>query len=141
MTANQFQWSPGFRFFDPLFIADGGILNGKVEGKWSGIWTEGIWLTQLKTTALTKPEGALPGLVQKLWGEFAVDVSAAPDQSWNASLKANTLSLSGLTVDGVEPSKLTGAVSPAPKKSHLILNYPKNKKWKPVRKDLPEFTW
>ncbi len=141
VTASQFQWSPGFRFFDPLFTADGGVLNGKVEGKWSGIWNEGIWLTQLKANALVKPQGALPSLVQKLWGEFAVDISAATDQNWNTSLKANTLSISGLTVEGIEPSKLSGAVSPLPKKSHLILNYPKNKKWKPVRKDLPEFTW
>ena len=139
--SNQFQWTPGYRFFDPLFTAEGGVLNGKIEGKWSSAWNEGIWLTQLKATALKKPQGEVTTLIQKLWNEFAVDVSQVPDQSWNVSLKNNTLNLSSLTVDGIEPAKLTGSVSPAPKKSHMILNYPKNKKWKPVRKDLPEFTW
>lgn len=140
LVSNKFQWSPGFLFFGPLFSAEGGILTGKVEGKWAGTWNEGTWLTQMKLSTLKIPKGDSLSFIQKMWSEFALDVTAAPDQTWNVSLKNKTLNLSSLTVDGVEPAKLSGSVSPA-KKSYLILNYPKNKKWKPVRKDLPEFTW
>jgi hypothetical protein len=141
LVASQFQWTPGYRFFDPLFSSEAGVLSGKVDGKWSGNWHEGTWLTQLKLTALKKPAGEATALVQKLWNEFAVDVSSTSDQSWNFSVKNKTLNLTSLTVEGAEPAKLTGAASSLPKKSYLILNYPKNRKWKPVRKDLPEFTW
>jgi hypothetical protein len=141
LVANQFQWSPGYHFFYPLFTSEAGVISGKVDGKWSSNWYEGIWLTQLKASGLKKPQGEMITLIQRWWNEFAVDVSSAPDQNWNVSMKNNTLNLTSLTLEGIAPAKLAGSVSSQPKKSYLILNYPKNKKWKPVRKDLPAFTW
>lgn len=141
LNASKFIWSPGYRFFEPVFIAESGIANGKVEGKWKDLWFEGTWLSQLQLNALKSPQGQIVALAQKLWGEFAVDPMASPDQTWNFNLKEKTLTLAPLTLDGSDPAKMVGSVSPAPKKSHLVLTYPKNKKWKPVRKELPEFTW
>lgn len=139
--ATQFQWTSGYKFFEPVFTAEDGFINGKLDGKWVGVWNQGIWLSQLKMTGLKKLQGDLPAMIQKFWSEFAVETSAIPDQTWSGALKNTALTLTSLSTEGVDPAKLTGAVGPAPKKSHLILTYPKNKKWKPVRKDLPEFTW
>ncbi len=141
LEASQFQWSPGYKFMAPLFEADAGSFTGKLEGKWFEIWNEGSWLTNLKVTGLKTQQGLMMSLIQKLWSEFAVDVVASPDQTWNASVKSNVLNLTAMTIDNVDPAKLTGTAAPLPKKSYLILTYPKNKKWKPVRKDLPIFTW
>lgn len=139
--ASQFQWSRGFRFLDPIFSAESALIDGKVEGKWAGDWTAGTWLSQLKLNGLKSPQGQLISLIQKLWSEFTIDPSASLEQSWNASAKSGVMNLSALTVDTPEPAKLTGMIAGGPKKSHLILTYPKNKRWKPVRKELPEFTW
>lgn len=141
LEVNEFHWSPGYKFLSPLFTAEAGILTGKLDGKWKGSWNEGKWSAQMKVSGLRGQEGAMMSLLQKLWSEFSVDVTTASDQSWSASVNENTLTLTALTVDGPDPAKLTGLAAPQPKKSYLILNYPKNKKWKPVRKDLPVFTW
>lgn len=139
--AADFQWSPGYRFFDQIFTAEAGKISGKVEGKWDGLWNTGTWLTQLNLNSLKSPQGHLISLVQKLWSEFSVEALQTPDQSWAGSVKGNSMSLTSLTLDGAEPAKLTGSIMPPPKKSFLVLTYPKNKKWKPVRKDVPEFAW
>lgn len=139
--ATQFKWTSGYRFFEPVFTANDGIVNGKVDGKWIGLWNQGTWLSQLKFTELKDPKGDLPALAQKFWSQFAIDTTLIPNQTMSANLKNSILTLSALTTEGVEPAKLTGSAASAPKKSYLILNYPKNKKWKPVRKELPEFTW
>lgn len=141
LEANDFQWTRGYRFFDPAFTAESTKMTGKVEGKWEADWTTGIWLTQLKLAALSQPQGKLSTLSQKLWSEYSVDALAATEQNWSASLKAGVMNLTTLTVDSPESAKITGTLSPLTKKSHIILTYPKNKKWKPVRKELPEFTW
>lgn len=141
IEAKQFNWSSGYKFLNPLFTATAGVFTGKLDGKWSGLWHEGTWLSSLKATGLKDPKGEGMALLQKLWAEFAIDPLTTADQTWNASVKGSTLSVTSFLLESAEVAKLTGAVAPSPKPSHLILNYPKNKKWKPVRKDLPEFTW
>lgn len=141
VDATQFPWSPGYKFLAPLFQAEAGTFTGKLNGKWANIWNEGTWLTQMKVTGLKAQQGEMISLLQKLWSEFSVDVTTSPDQSWNASIKSNVLNLTSMTIDSADPAKLVGVAAPLPKKSHLILTYPKNKKWKAVRKELPIFTW
>jgi hypothetical protein len=141
LEAKDFVWAPDYNFFSPVFTAEAGLLNGKLEGKWENVWNTGTWLSQLKVTGLKAQQGELPSLIQKLWSEFTLDANSQPDQTWTASVKADTLNLTNLSIDSTDPAKLVGVVAPAPRKSHLTLTYPKNKKWKPVRKDLPEFTW
>ncbi len=141
LEASQFHWAPGYKFLSPLFQAEAGEFTGKVDGKWIDIWNEGTWLTQMKVTGLKAQQGLMMDLLQKMWSEFNVDIATSPDQSWHASIKNNVLNLTAMTIDSADPAKLTGMAAPLPKKSYLILNYPKNKKWKPVRKDLPIFTW
>lgn len=139
--ASKFRWTSGYKFFEPVFVAEEGEISGKLDGNWIGLWNQGTWLSSLKFTGLKSPQGDLSTFVQKFWSEFAVDTSAFPDQTWNASIKNSVLTLSALTTEGADPAKITGSVAPAPRRSHLTLIYPKNKKWKPVRKELPEFTW
>ncbi len=141
LEAQKFNWTKGYRFFEPLFIAESGSLSGKLEGKWTGAWHEGTWLGKLKLSQFKETKGELVNLVQKLWAEFAIDPTSYSDQTWNASLKAGALTLNPFLIEGTDLVKLTGTVAPPPKKSQLVLNYPKNKKWKPVRKELPEFSW
>ncbi len=141
LETKQFRWSPGYKFLSPVFTTDNGLFTGKFEGKWNGLWNEGVWLSGLKVNELKDPKGDAITLVQKIWSEFAIDPVTTADQTWQGSLKGNTLNVTGFLLESAELTKLTGVVAPSPKKSHLILNYPKNKKWKPVRKDLPEFTW
>ena len=44
LDAAKFQWTSGYKFFEPIFTAEEGVINGKLEGNWVGIWNQGTWL-------------------------------------------------------------------------------------------------
>ncbi len=104
-------------------------------------WTEGTWISQLRFKGIKNLRGEIPVLANKMWSEFSIDPASSIDHVWEGSFKESVLQITTLGIEGADPVKLTGVMASAPKKSHLILTYPKNKKWKPVRKDIPEFSW
>lgn len=139
---NQFLWSSSFLFLNPFFSASSGVLDGKISGKWEDHWSSGTWLTKLSVDHLQNPTGEFVSFNQKLWDYFSVDSALASKRSWNGNVNKDTITMDSLVLDSVDPASLKGVLTTVPKlKSHLTLMYPKNKKWKPVRKDISDVFW
>ena len=139
---SQFAWDSAFKFLEPYFNASEGILDGKIEGQWSTHWSEGTWAAKLKAENLKEATGEFSALSNNTWNFFNIDANTVLKKSWQVSVFKNSLRLTSLTLDGTDPAQLSGVLSTVPKaKSFLILSYPKNKKWKPVRKEILEAFW
>jgi hypothetical protein len=142
MEASAFPWSAGYTFMLPYFSATAGVLDGKLEGKWTTHWSDGTWLFNLKANELQNASGEFITFNQTLWDYFTLDSAPALKRSWQGNAVKNTIKISSLVLDSVDPAHLTGVLSTAPKtKSYLTLTYPKNKKWKPVKKEVTDIFW
>jgi len=143
MNAIKFPWSQRFNFLNPYFVASAGTLDGKVEGRWIGEeWIKGQWLSSVKVSNLQEATGTSLALVQSFWSQFEVDSKSASNQAWNGFIKNGAIKIDSLSIEGTDTAKLTGFIDSAFKqKSFVVLNYPKNKKWKPVRKEIKTSFW
>lgn len=133
-TFKDFKLNSSFKFLAPFFSADSAVLNGKIEGRWGQEWHGGDWLAQTRLTSLTNPKGKFPDLVSKMGKVFNLEPSS--DVTFNAQIKGQNLEVTSLVFEGQDPAKISGLI-----KSALVLNYPKNKKWKPVKKDSSQLEW
>ena len=140
---NQFTWQPQYQFLAPYFSAQKALVEGKAEGRWKNIdWDAGQWLVQLNFIEPTEIQGKIPELIQLTSNLFELDSKVAKQVSLNLAIKNNVISLNSLMLDAVESAKITGSLSSLPKpKSYVTLAYPKNKKWKPVRKEVLTPYW
>lgn len=140
MKFSKFSWSPAFGFMTPMFQSVSGVLDGKVEGRWGTSWESGQWLIQLSGAELADAKGKIPEFLTKTSSFFDIDSKATPKQSLNLSVKNNILSLNSLMLENTQSAKITGSLSPK-QKSTLTLSYPKNKKFKPLKKEVIEVYW
>lgn len=142
MLADKFVWISNFKFLEPYFSAQTAQIGGKIQGEWSGDWAEGKWLGKIQLDNVSEISGMIPELNQKLWKTFEIDSTSAKIQTWNFEVKNNSINNILQTLNSGDLAKLTGALysRPAPK-SFLVLGYPKNKKWKSVRKDVKNLYW
>jgi hypothetical protein len=63
-------------------------------------------------------------------------------RNWQASVNKKVITLTSFVLDGTDPARINGSLTTVPKsKSSLTLTYPKNKKWKPVKKEVSEVFW
>lgn len=142
LDLNQFSWLNSYQFMKPIFEASQGIFSGKVNGAWSGHWSDGTWMFNLQADQLKEMKGEFAALNQDLFNYFNLDGNQAAKKSWNVSIAKKTIKLNGIMLDTTDPASISGNLSTAPKaKSYLTLTYPKNKKWKPVKKDVTEVFW
>jgi hypothetical protein len=142
MEATAFPWNAGYTFLFPYFSASSGLIEGKLEGKWIGHWSEGTWLVNLKANELQNASGEFISFNQTLWDNFSQDSASAIKRIWQGNADKNTIKITSLVLDSTDPAHLTGVLSTAAKtKSYLTLTYPKNKKWKPVKKDVTDIFW
>lgn len=142
LEATAFPWNAGYTFLLPYFSATKGIVDGKLEGKWSDHWSEGTWLLNLKANELQNASGEFISFNQTLWDNFTQDSTPAIKRIWQGNADKNTIKITSLVLDSTDPAQLTGVLSTAAKtKSYLTLTYPKNKKWKPVKKDVTDIFW
>jgi hypothetical protein len=140
VTLDRFRWTPSFRFLHPIFVAESGILTGKVEGRWDGNWETGKWLVQVTGKELRGPEGQVPDFIGRTGAFFELDSKAFNKQNLSISGKNGVLSLGALTLESAEQVKITGTLS-SRQKSFLSLTYPRNRKVRPVRKEVLEPYW
>lgn len=139
---SQFQWRPYYQYLAPYFSASSGLLSGKVSGKWSDQWSEGTWLSKINSSELQQPAGEFIEFNQKLWSFFGIDTTSFEKRSWSGHVDKNQIKIDVLELSSTDPALLSGILNANPKsKSHLTLNYPKNKKWKPVKKEITEIFW
>lgn len=142
IESTQFPWNAGYTFLAPFFSATAGVLDGKMEGKWTTHWSDGTWLVNLKADQLQNAAGEFVALNQILWDQFTLESAPVVKRYWQGNADKNTIKINSLVLDGSDPAQLSGVLSTAPKtKSYLTLTYPKNKKWKPVRKEVTEVFW
>ncbi|MBA2405625.1 MAG: hypothetical protein H0V66_12685, partial [Bdellovibrionales bacterium] len=138
----NFKWNLSYKFLEPFMSATEAVLDGKIEGKWKSHWTDGIWLVNLKADKIAKMSGEFHLLNQKMWDHFTLDANASTKKSWQASVNEKIIKINSLILDGADPAQLAGSLSSLPKaKSYLTLTYPKNRKWKPVKKEVTEVFW
>lgn len=142
VSFEDFPWSHELNFLSPFFHANSGKLEGQVEGRWNEKWTDGKWLVKLKASDLVNATGSLLNMNKKLWAEFNVPTGNASHLNVLSYVQDGKLKLDSLIIEGEDPAKLTGLVnSEIDQNSHLILSYPKNKKWKPVKKEFKGTFW
>ena len=139
IEAKNFPVHESFMMMSPFFMANNGIVNGKIEGKWGPKWTDGVWVSSLDFSEMIGAKGPVAETVQKIAQTFNIDPSVVTHQVWNGNFKNQSMTLTPVLFDGTDPAKITGSFSYKPaQKSYLVLTYPKNRTWKPVKKELPE---
>lgn len=142
IDAKNFPLLDQFKMFDPFLMTKEGRLTGKLEGKWAKEWYDGSWLTNFDFTKLDGATGFFPDFVSTAAKEFNLDATTSVHQIWSVQHRNLLTSITSLTLDGTDPAKISGSLSYTPKfKSYLVLSYPKNRLWKPVRKELAAPIW
>ena len=138
----DFFWHSSYHFFDPFFYSAEGTIDGSIEGKWSQHWSSGKWLFNFKAQGLKNLEGEFMDLNHNLWSYFNIDPLIFENQKWKGSIVNSAIKLSAVTLEGKDISLISGSLTTTPKlKSYLTLTHPKNKKWKPVKKEVTEVFW
>lgn len=139
VTANQFQWNEAFKFFSPYLDMKQGLVNGKIQGKWSEDWEAGEWLMQMDYQNLEGAQGTVPDFITKTGSFFEVNAANSKQQNHQISVKNNLITINSLMLTGTEPVKVTGTLSKK-QKSFLTATFPKSKKPK-VKKEIIEPYW
>lgn len=134
-TFSKFPLTKSHKFLSPFFSVEDGIVNGRLEGKWAKHWMDGTWKSKLDFSGLKSPQGSWFDLVIKIASVFSFDPTPFPAQTVDFAVSKNILKLNSFSLNGPDPAVMSGSMSANAKKSYLTLNYPKNKKWKPIRKE------
>lgn len=136
----KFGWNLNYPFLAPFFTASEGLLDGKVEGRWDKTWDSGQWLVMLSMEQLKNASGPLSDFLTKTYSVFSIDESTIQKQVLDFSVKKSILSINSLISEGVLTTKIVGTLN-AKNKSTLLLTHPKDKKFKPLKKELLENFW
>jgi hypothetical protein len=140
MNFQKFQIGSPFNLLTPYFTAANGILDGKVEGRWSESWMSGEWLMKINGESLHTMGGQIPQFISKTVSFFTLDPNLPSKLGMNLIVKNNILTINSLLLENPESAKITGSLS-SKQKSILTLTYPKNKKFKPIKKEVIEPYW
>jgi hypothetical protein len=142
LDLHNFSWNSSYSFLAPYMMAGEGVFDGKMEGKWNSHWSDGTWLVNIKGDNLKDASGEFMDLNQKLWDYFSLDSSSVPKKKWSASVKNKNIKLNSFVLESSDPAHLSGNLTSILKvKSYLSINFPKNRKWKPVKKEVTEVFW
>lgn len=136
LEASQYPWKD-YQFFFPYFTAKEGLFDGKVQGNWMQSWDSGEWLGNLTLTGVTQATGPAAELAQKVLAPFELLATPAP-QIWKVEVKKNKIELKSLVIATPDPAHISGVLQSdiSAIKPSLTLGYPKNKRWKPLKKML-----
>ncbi|MCM2349502.1 MAG: hypothetical protein NDI69_05735 [Bacteriovoracaceae bacterium] len=137
---DKFSWYSSYQFLAPYFSAQTAQLSGKIEGRWSGTWESGKWLSQLRAIELSAAQGKIPDFITNTAQLFELESQKAKVQSLNVSVQNNAMKLNSLLLEDLESAKITGSLN-SQQKSSLMLTYPKNRRIKPVKKEVIDPYW
>ena len=136
----SFPWL-NFSFLQPLFSLEEGQINGSLKGEWKESFLTGNWVTKLNLTNSKNLNGELTNILNFMNKNFDIDSSILTSSSLEATLSKELLKIKYVMGDK-NPSVLSGTLSLNNKlKSSLTLSYPKNRAIRPLRKEVPNFTW
>lgn len=136
----KFKLIHGFNLIAPYYASSESILDGKLEARWKTAWPEGQWLVQMNSENAGEFQGKIPEFITKTAQFFGLDSKTFRKQGLNLSVKNNVVSVNSLILENVDSAKIAGSLSPK-QKSFLTLTYPKNKKIKPLKKEIIEPYW
>lgn len=137
---SDFPWHKSYQLLGPYFYADSGELNGKIEGRWNENWESGQWQVLTKAKSLLNSSGLLVDFINKSASFFDINTKNSRPEALNISVRNNILSVDSLLLETSESVKITGSLS-SKQKSTLTLSYPKNKSFKPVKREVIEPYW
>lgn len=140
VTLSKFKLIHGVNLIAPYYSSSESIVDGKLEARWKTAWPEGEWLLQMNSENAGEFQGKVPDFITKTATFFGLDSKAFRKQSLNLAVKNNTVSVNSLMLENVDSVKITGSLS-TKQKSLLTLSYPKNKKIKPLKKEIIEPYW
>ena len=142
IKAKNFIWDAHFNFLSPFYEAKHATLSGSIDGNWESEWYQGKWLGNLSVTDIESEKGDFSDLLLNGFNEFNISKNDIKKYNLNLSVSENKINLKTLDFETNESGKITGILmSNTNTKSFLTLAYPKNKKWKPVKKELVEKFW
>lgn len=136
----NFKWNSAYQFLSPLYSASGGSMNGSLAGKWDEVWENGIWKLGVSHEQAQNVDGLVQEFVNKSFAYFNLIPEKYSKQEINIIGKNQLFTLKSLLLDNPESVKMTGQLS-TKEKSFLTLSYPKNKRFKPFRKEVLEPYW
>jgi len=138
--SKNFSWDSKRNFMSPVFMADQGLLNGRVIGEWGEDYLQGNWDIKINSSQLLSPSGSWINVLAKIWNIFEIDPSIYPNQNWHFSLRAGLIKIKSLTLDGIRPVQIRGDLNlNNTGKSFLELKPLKGNTFKPVIKPILNF--
>lgn len=135
---SNFKWDTSYQFLNPIFMGQSGLLDGKVEGRWTTEWDKGLWLFKLKGTQLVETSGTLVDFVNSTASLFQLEAKNYNKKVLEASIKNGVIGLSPLSFGLSEKIRITGQLNPNTK-SFLNLVSPKNPNG--IKKEVTEVYW
>jgi hypothetical protein len=142
IDALNFNWTSSYKFLAPFFSAGQATLDGKLNGSWLSEWSDGKWTLNLKLSSMKDVSGYFYDVNQKIWDFFSIDNSQAFTRSWNLVVDKKMVKINSLSLDDTDPAVVSGNLTVLPNlKSNLILTYPKNKSWKPIKREILDVFW
>lgn len=137
----NFKWNPSFQFLTPYFSAGAGVLDGKVQGKWQDNgWENGEWVSNIKITGATEVKGKIHDFITRTNSFFDSNALPFKNIALNLSGKNGILNLNSLLLEEPDSIKINGSLSTR-QKAFLTKSFPKNKKAKPIKKEVLEAYW
>lgn len=130
MTAKRFIWED-FGLLRPYFTGREVILDGKLQGRWSGDWKEGEWILKLHAHHAADFGGEVPKILEELITPSGLKL--AENFEAEAQLKKQKLSLLTVKPAGPKGPVISGSIVAPPATSSLSVREPKTKK--PAKKE------
>ena len=140
VNISKFKLIHGFNLLAPYYTSSDSVIDGKLEGRFKTNWPDGEWLVQLNSENAGEFQGKIPDFISKTSQFFTVDAKAYRKQGLNLAVKNNVVTVNAVTLENIDTVKMNGSLSPK-QKSFLTLSYPKNKKFKPIKKEIIEPYW
>lgn len=140
LELKKFNFNSSYHFFDPYFSASEGQLTGTVEGQWSEAWDAGTWKVDVSGEQLSELRGLIPDLISKTAALYELDSSLAKQIELKFTGNNHQLTITSLMLQMAESVRIAGSLN-SKEKSSLVLSYPKNKKFKPLKKEVTEPYW
>lgn len=140
IKASQFPWNSSFNFLSPFLMAKEGILDGKLEGRWTDTWEGGQWLMKSTTTDMQEFTGKLSEFLTKTMSFFDLATLAHTKSNFDLISKNGIVTLNNIGYELPENFKVSGSLS-TKQKSFLTLSKPKDKKFKSIKKEIIEPYW
>ncbi len=140
LISKDFSWPEQNNLLKPLINKSDFVLNGSIDGSWLDKIENGIWDIHLRAKNIINLEGYWADILNKSWSTFGEDVKLNPMQSWDLKINSSKIFLQKIVLESDKRLKMTGVLDINNQAlSFIELTDLKNKKIKPIKKELSDF--